>query len=243
MMDLLTNSLTGFLAGFSSMPFLLGMNGLPYSIPIHPNLVHLTLGLFIVAIAFDIVAALYPLEKPIFKFLAIPATSSGLYDVGWYNMLAAAIVTFFTVAAGFYEIILADPPNDTISPWGLNATSTMVWHGIGGVLLLTLIVGMTVWRGFQRYLWREDRARQVQWSYLGAGLLIFGLMFAQGTLGAHLGGDFGVHVTAVRQIRAGLNPNEEMSSVPAGKALVEPGRIVGPRDFGPKSKAPSDQED
>ena len=39
-----------------------GANGLPYVVTIHPNLVHLTLGLFIVAIAFDIVAALYPLE-------------------------------------------------------------------------------------------------------------------------------------------------------------------------------------
>ena len=96
-------------------------NGLPYSIPIHPNLVHLTLGLFILAIAFDIVAALYPLEKPIFKFLAIPVTSSNLYDVGWFNMVAAAIITFFTVAAGFYEIILAEPPMDAVSPWGLGA--------------------------------------------------------------------------------------------------------------------------
>ena len=31
----------------------LGANGLPYALPIHPNLVHLTLGLFIVAIAID----------------------------------------------------------------------------------------------------------------------------------------------------------------------------------------------
>ena len=222
---------------FWTMPILLEGNGLPYGIPIHPNLVHLTLGLFIVAIAFDIVAALYPLEKPIFKFLAIPATSSGLYDVGWFNMVAAAVVTFFTVAAGFYEIILADPPDDVISPWGLNATDTMVWHGVGGVLLLTLIVGMTVWRGFQRYLWREDRARQVQWSYLGAGLVIFGIMFAQGTLGAHLGGDFGVHVTADRQIYAGLNPNAEMLSTPTGQSLVEPDRIVGSREFGPGSSS------
>ena len=135
-------------------------NGLPYSIPIHPNLVHLTLGLFILAIAFDIVAALYPLEKPIFKFLAIPVTSSNLYDVGWFNMVAAAIITFFTVAAGFYEIILAEPPMDAVSPWGLGAMDTMVWHGVGGVVLLGLIVGMTIWRGFQRYVWREDRARQ-----------------------------------------------------------------------------------
>ena len=32
----------------------LGANGLPYSLPIHPNLVHLTIGLFVIAIAFDI---------------------------------------------------------------------------------------------------------------------------------------------------------------------------------------------
>lgn len=184
-----------------------GTNGLPYTVPIHPNLVHLTLGLFIVAIGFDIVAVLYPLEKPLFKFLAIPATSSNLFDVGWYNMVAAAIITFFTVAAGFYEILLADPPADVISPWGLGATDTMVWHGLGGVLLLALIVGMAIWRGFQRFVWRQDRARQVQWSYLLVGLGIFGLMFVHGTLGAHLGSDFGLHITADRLLRAGQDPN------------------------------------
>ncbi|NEQ52350.1 MAG: DUF2231 domain-containing protein [Leptolyngbya sp. SIO3F4] len=188
-----------------------GVNGLPYGLPIHPNLVHLTLGLFIVAIAFDIVAALFPLEKAVFKFLAIPATSSGLYDVGWYNMVAAAIITFFTVAAGFYEILLADPPADMVSPWGLKATETMLWHGVGGVFLLALIVGMTVWRGFQRYVWRQDRARQVDWSYLIVGLGIFALMFVHGTLGAHLGGDFGLHISADRLIRDGINPNAQLN--------------------------------
>lgn len=184
-----------------------GANNLPYSIPIHPNLVHLTLGLFIVAIAFDIVGALFPLEKPVFKFLAIPAVRSNLFDVGWYNMVAAAVITFFTVAAGFYEIITADIPKDVVSSWGLGAMDTMIWHGLGGVLLLALIVGMTVWRGFQRYVWRQDRAMQVQWSYLLAGLGIFVLMFAQGTLGAHLGGEFGLHVTADQMLRLGSDPN------------------------------------
>lgn len=189
----------------------LGVNGLPYGLPIHPNLVHLTLGLFIVAIAFDIVAALFPLEKAVFKFLAIPATSSGLYDVGWYNMVAAAIITFFTVAAGFYEILLADPPEDIISPWGLGPLDTMVWHGVGGVIILALIVAMTIWRGFQRYVWRQDRARQVDWSYLIAGLCIFALMFVHGTLGAHLGADFGLHISADRLIRTGINPNTQLT--------------------------------
>lgn len=186
----------------------LGANGLPYPFPIHPILVHLTLGLFIVAIAFDIVAALFPLEKPVFKFLAIPATRSALFDVGWYNLLAAAIVTFFTVAAGYFEISLALPMPDVRSAWGLQALETMVLHGVGGILLLTLIVAMAVWRGFQRYGWRKDMARQVQWSYLVAGLLIFALMFAQGTLGAHLGAEFGIHVTADQMLYMGENPNQ-----------------------------------
>ncbi len=121
-----------------------GANNLPYTIPIHPNLVHLTLGLFIVAIGFDIVGALFPLEKRVFKFLAIPATRSNLFDVGWYNMVAAAIVTFFTVAAGFYEILLADMTVEGVSAWGLGIQDTMIWHGLGGVLILTLIVAMTV---------------------------------------------------------------------------------------------------
>lgn len=184
----------------------LGPNDLPYVLPIHPNLVHLTLGLFIVGVAFDIVGVLFPLEKPVFKYLAIPATRSSFFDVGWYNTLAAAVITFFTVASGFYEILLADP-FEVESAWGLEALETMIWHGVGGVLLLFLIVGMTLWRGFQRFRWRKDMARQVQWSYLAAGLFIFALMFLQGTLGAHLGGEFGVHVTADQLIRLGEDPN------------------------------------
>jgi uncharacterized membrane protein len=185
----------------------LGINGLPYAIPIHPNLVHLTLGLFIVAIAFDVVGVLFPLEKPIFKFLAIPATRSNFFDVGWYNMLAAAIITFFTVAAGFYEIMLAQPPAEVKSAWGLQAMETMLWHGVGGVILLFLIVVMAVWRGFQRFVWRKEMARQVQWGYLFTGLGIFALMFVHGTLGAQLAAEFGVHISADRLLNLGENPN------------------------------------
>lgn len=185
----------------------LGANGLPYALPIHPNLVHLTLGLFIVAIAFDLVGVFFPLEKPIFKFLAIPATRSNFFDVGWYNMMAAAIITFFTVAAGFYEVMLAEPPADVKSAWGLQAMETMLWHGVGGVVLLFLIVAMALWRGFQRFLWRKDMARQVQWSYLLVGLGIFAIMFVHGTLGAQLAAEFGVHISADRLLRLGENPN------------------------------------
>ena len=183
----------------------LGVNGLPYAIPIHPNLVHMTLGLFIVAIGFDFVGVFFVLEKALFKFLAIPAARSNFFDVGWYNMVAASIITFFTVAAGFYEILLATPDPNVKSAWGFQAMETMIWHGVGGVLLLALIVGMTVWRGFQRFLWRKDMGQQVQWSYLLAGLAIFVIMFAHGTLGAQLASEFGVHITADRLLSLSKN--------------------------------------
>lgn len=188
----------------------LGANGLPYVVPIHPNLVHLTLGLFIVAIAFDIVGALFPFEKPVFKYLAIPATRSNFFDVGWYNMLAAAIITFPTVIAGFYEIMLAEPSPEVTSALGLKAMETMLWHGVGGAVLLVMITGMAVWRGFQRFVWRRDMGRQVQWLYILVGLIIFFLMFIHGTLGAQLAAEFGVHNTAGRLLRLGENPNLQL---------------------------------
>ena len=122
----------------------LGANDLPYSLPIHPNLVHLTIGLFVIAIAFDLVGALYPVEKRLFRFLALPVTRSGFHDVGWYNLLMCAGISFLTVAAGFYEMLLADPVPGVRSTLGLNATTTLLWHGVGGVLLLMAIVAMTV---------------------------------------------------------------------------------------------------
>lgn len=185
----------------------LGPNGLPYSIPIHPNLVHITLGLFIIGIAFDFAGAFFPLEKSILKMLSLTAVRSNFFDVGWYNVLAAAIVTFFTVAAGFYEIMLATPEAGVKSAWGLEAMPTMLMHGVGGVFLLAIIVGMAVWRGFQRFAWRKDMGRQVQWSYLLAGVAVLGIMFVHGTLGAQLAAEFGVHITASELLRTGQDPN------------------------------------
>ncbi|MEH2004706.1 DUF2231 domain-containing protein [Nostoc sp.] len=185
----------------------LNANGLPYEIPIHPQLVHLTLGLLIIAIIFDIAGTFFALEKPIFKFLGLPALRSGFFDVGWYNLIGAAFISFFTVAAGFFELLLANPPVDQKSVWGLTTGWTMLLHGLGGVFLLGAIAAMTVWRGLQRYRWRKDASRQVQWSYLLAGMVIMAILFVHGTLGAQLGENFGIHVTAAKLLQEGKNPN------------------------------------
>ena len=183
----------------------LGANGLPYPLPIHPNLVHLTIGLFVIAIAFDVVGALYPLEKRVFRFLALPITRGGFHDVGWYNLLACCLVTFFTVASGFYEMLTAVPLPGVVSTFGLGSMTTMLWHGVGGVVLLTVITAMTVWRGFQRYRWRRDMGRQVQWLYLLVGLGMFALLGLHGTLGAQLAAEFGVHIAADQLLEAGAD--------------------------------------
>ena len=184
----------------------LGPNDLPYALPLHPNPEHFTIGLFAIAIAFDVAGALYPAEKRVFRWLALPVTRSGFHDVGWYNLLACAIVTFFTVAAGFFEILLADPIPGVRSTLGLGSTVTMLWHGVGGVLLLLTIVAMTVWRGFQRFVWRRDYGRQVTWSYLALGVALLLVLGLHGTLGAELAAEFGVHITADQMLAAGVNP-------------------------------------
>jgi len=189
---------------------LLGQNHLPYALPIHPNLVHFTIGLFVIAITFDLAAALYPLERRVFRFLALPVTRAGLHDVGWYNLLACAVLSFFTVAAGLFEMLLADPLPGVTSDLGLGAAATLLWHGVGGVVLLLVIVLMTVWRGFQRFRWRRDMGRQVQWLYLLTGLVLFPVFGLHGTLGAELAAEFGVHISADQLLAAGANLREAL---------------------------------
>ena len=188
----------------------LAANGLPYAQPIHPNLVHFTIGLFVIAITFDLAGALFPLEKRLFRFLQLPVTRAGLHDVGWFNLLACAVVSFFTVAAGFYEMLLAQPITGVRSSIGLDSATTMLWHGVGGVAILLVIVAMTVWRGYQRFSWRRDLGRQVQWSYLLTGLVLFGVIGLHGTLGAELAAEFGVHITADQLLAAGADLREAL---------------------------------
>jgi uncharacterized membrane protein len=186
----------------------LGSNHLPYGVPIHPTLVHFTIGLFVIAITFDVAGAVYPLERRVFRFLALPVTRAGLHDVGWYNLLACALVSFFTVAMGLFEMLLADPLPGVTSALGLGSAPTLLWHGVGGVLLLFVIVAMTVWRGFQRFRWRRDMGRQVQWLYLLTGLALFPVFGLHGTLGAELAAEFGVHIRAVQLLAAGAQLRE-----------------------------------
>ena len=190
------NILNTILSPINEIKKILGPNNLPYEIPIHPNLVHLTIGLFAIGIAFDFAGAFYPFEKRILRFLSFPVTRVGFHDVGWYNILAASFITFFTVATGFFEMLLAVPIDGVKSIIGQEAITTMIWHGVGGVVILLFLVLMTIWRGYLRFVFRKDYGRQVSWAYLFSGTIILLLMGLHGSLGAWLASDFGVHITA-----------------------------------------------
>ena len=84
----------------------------------------------------------------------------------------------------------------------------MLWHAVGGVAILLVIVAMTVWRGYQRFVWRRDMGRQVTWLYLLCGTSMLLLMGLHGSLGAWLASDFGVHITADQLLAAGADLNE-----------------------------------
>ena len=186
----------------------LGPNDLPYKIPLHPNIVHLTIGLFAIGIFFDIAGAFYPFEKRILRFFAFPVTRVGFHDVGWYNVLAASFITFFTVATGLFEMLLAVPIPEVKSILGQSAISTMLWHAVGGVAILFIMISMTIWRGYQRFVFRKDFGRQVSWSYIFLGSVILVIMGLHGSLGAWLASDFGIHITADQLLVRGEDLNQ-----------------------------------
>jgi uncharacterized membrane protein len=87
---------------------------------------------------------------------------------------------------------------------------TMLLHGVGGVVILLVIVAMTIWRGYQRFQWRRNMGRQVQWLYLLVGLGLFLVIGLHGTLGAELAAEFGVHITADQLLAAGVDLKEAL---------------------------------
>ena len=50
----------------------------------------------------------------------------------------------------------------------------------------------------------------MQWSYLLAGLVLFGVIGLHGTLGAELAAEFGVHIAADQLLAAGADLREAL---------------------------------
>ena len=117
----------------------------------------------------------------------------------WYNLVACSGISFFTVAAGFYEML------------GIRSSRPdrhRQCSGMPSVASRLVIVAMTIWRGYQRFVWRKDLGRQVSWLYLLCGIGMLLVMGLHGSLGAWLASDFGVHITADQLLAAGADLQE-----------------------------------
>lgn len=198
----------------------IGLNQLPYSIPFHPVLVHFTIALLIIAILADVIGSIAPKQK------LVQGDSTQEYsafcDLGWWNLLATAIFTAFTVLVGMYELAMAQPQQNTANRWGLSAQSTLYWHGIGGLLLFIFIVLMVVWRGKQYYGRHRGKLRPVSGSYLVVGILVTALMGVQGMLGGHLASDFAIHNTAANILWQQHSDRVPLNSVQLRLSVKDP---------------------
>ncbi len=124
--------------------------------PIHPILVNFTAALVPVSFAAEVLGRWF--KKP------------SLTGTAWWTLLAAALVTPLTAAAGWYWKNQMDMPGNR---------AQMAIHQWLGISLAVLLVAMTVWRG---QLFRRDRTP-------GCGYLaVLGVLVGLLTLQGHLGG-------------------------------------------------------
>ena len=179
----------------------LGANNLPYALPLHPNLVHLTIGLFAIGIAFDFAGAFYPLEKRLFRFLALPVQlSCGLVQPGGLrrHRLLHGGCGFYNAVGGAVERSQHPRPDRHRH----HALACHRWrrHPAGDRRHDHLARLPTFRRA--RTWGASDLAVPAQ----GASMLM--LMGLHGSLGAWLASDFGVHITADQLLAAGADLQE-----------------------------------
>ena len=136
--------------------------------PVHPLLVHFPIGLLALSVTADLVAFFAPRES--------------LRSTGWWALLGAALGSIPTVLAGVYDMRRATLKEDV--------HLRVHRHMKVGFALLTLIVGLTVWR------WRtySHAGLSVSAFYLDCAVLTMALAAFQGWLGGELVYSDGVFV-------------------------------------------------
>ncbi|XGV94770.1 MAG: DUF2231 domain-containing protein [Leptolyngbya sp. BL-A-14] len=185
-----------------------GLNHLPYSVPLHPVLVHFTIALIVVAILADVIGFIVSRWKIAQSSFEPEPKYSSFSDLGWWNLLVATILTFFTVIIGVYELLKVEAQPEDTSRWSLSAQSTLYLHGVIGLILFFLIVLLTIWRSKQYYRSPSSKLQPASRSYLAVSILILGVVSIQGLLGGHLANDFAIHNTAVTALH---QPNDQVS--------------------------------
>lgn len=137
--------------------------------PLHPVLVHFTIALAVMSFAFDLLARLF----------AIKAWTS----LGWWDLVAAVLVTPGTLATGV-KSRLKLPLEEG------EARSFLRVHMALGPMVFGFLLMLAFWRA---RLWQQGSG--LPWMYLLAMFLVLLAMAAQGYLGGELVYRYGTSVS------------------------------------------------
>ncbi|HEY9642712.1 MAG TPA: DUF2231 domain-containing protein [Coleofasciculaceae cyanobacterium] len=157
----------------------LNEHNLPYPDTIHPIVVHFVIAMVLFAFVCDVIGYF--------------TKNVRLYEVSWWNLFFATVSIFIAVIFGQVEAGLAEPYDA--------AESTLNLHTLLGWSLSGIITAITAWR----YILRANDPLRVPLPFLGAGLLLTGLVFVQVYLGDELVWVYGLHtVPVVEAIKEGV---------------------------------------
>jgi len=155
----------------------LNEHNLPYPDTIHPIVVHFVVAMVLFAVLCDVIGFF--------------TKNARLHEVSWWNLFFATLAIFIAVLFGQLEAGLAEPYNA--------AVSTLNLHTLLGWSLSGILAAITAWR----YILRSRDPQKVPLAFMGASVLLTGLVFFQVYLGDKLVWVYGLHsapvVEAIRQ--------------------------------------------
>ncbi len=155
----------------------LNEHNLPYPDTIHPIVVHFVIAMVLFAVLCDVIGFF--------------TKNARLHEVSWWNLFFATLAIFIAVLFGQLEAGLAEPYNA--------AVSTLNLHTLLGWSLSGILAAITAWR----YILRSRDPQKVPLAFMGASVLLTGLVFFQVYLGDKLVWVYGLHsapvVEAIRQ--------------------------------------------
>ncbi|MGF1518975.1 MAG: DUF2231 domain-containing protein [Nodosilinea sp.] len=157
----------------------LNEHNLPYPDTLHPIVVHFVIAMALFAFVCDVIGKV--------------TKNPRYFEVSWWNMCFATVSIFIAVIFGQVEAGLAEP-------YG-RAESVLNLHTILGWSLSGIIAAITGWR----YILRNNDPKSLPNAYLGAGVLLTGLVLFQTYLGDKLVWIYGLHtLEVVEALRDGV---------------------------------------
>jgi len=164
---------------------------------LHPFIVHFTIALFATAVIFDLIGFFTHNES--------------LKSAGWWNMLLATVAAIASVTTGLWAANTL-PHNDEIH-------RIMETHELLGLIVLGLLIGLLIWRGF----YRGSLPARLTGFFLLIGVIGVSVMMTGSFLGGEMVYRHGMGVTPVMADIRAEHDKAYACPMHAEVASVEPG--------------------